>query len=303
MKIKIQVQRPTVLAAVVLAAGLSSCASRPQRNDQLEQARIAVRSLEQDPDSQTAAADQLRQARGDLQRANDAFDKGKSPQTVTYLAYLSDREAEAGKAMTNEYRARQQIAKANEERNRILLEARTQEAQRAKQEAQSQAQQAQEARAQAQQAQSELQKEQQQLSDLRTRETQRGLELTLASDLLFSTGSATLKPWAQLQLNRLADFMRSNPKTRIIIEGYTDSRGSAEYNEQLSQRRAQSVAGELATQGIDSDRIQTIGRGKNFPVASNDSDAGRQQNRRVDIILSDMSGHFAQGATQGPAVR
>jgi len=304
-------------AGVAAAALLAACASRPAHNDQLEQARIEVRSLEQDPDAQAAAAQQLRDARADLQRANDAFEKHRSTDEVTYLAYLADREAETGKALADEYRAHEQLAKANEDRNRILLEARTQEARRAREqaqtageqaqnaqeEAQRQAQQAAAAREEAERAQSELQKEQQELSDLKTRQTQRGLELTLASDVLFNTGSAELKPGAALQINRLADFMRGNPKTRVIIEGYTDSTGSAAFNEQLSEQRAQAVASALATQGIAMDRVQTVGRGQGYPVASNATPAGRQQNRRVDIILSDISGRFAQGANQGPVVR
>jgi len=293
-----------LVAAALTAAGvLSACASRPTRNDQLEQARVDVRTLEQDPDAEVAAADQLRDARADLQRANDAYAKHGSTEEVTYLAYLADRTADTGKALADEYRARQQLAQANAERNRILLEARTQEARRAQQEAQAQAEQAAAARAEAQRAQGELQKEQQELSDLKTRQTERGLELTLASDLLFNSGSAELKPGATLQINRLADFLRSNPMTRVIIEGYTDSTGAPGFNEQLSQQRAQAVAIALETQGIARDRVQTIGRGENYPVASNGTAAGRQQNRRVDIILSDMSGRFAQGATQGPPVR
>ncbi|HEY2590891.1 MAG TPA: OmpA family protein, partial [Steroidobacteraceae bacterium] len=271
---------PALLTAAGLAAaGMSGCASRPQHNDQLEQARTNVRSLEQDPDAQSAAQQQLRDAHADLQRADDAFDQHRSSEEVTHLAYLADREADTGKALAEEYRAHQQLAKANEERSRILLDARTQEAQRANEQAQN-------AREQAQRAQGELQKEQQELSDLKTRQTQRGLELTLASDLLFNTGSAELKPGATLQINRLANFMRSNPRARVIIEGYTDTTGTAAHNEQLSQQRAQAVASALETQGVTMDRVQTIGRGQDYPVASNDSSAGRQQNRRVDVILS-----------------
>ena len=289
---------PALLAAAGLAAAgiLSGCASPPQRNDQLEQAHINVHSLEQDPDAQTAAQQQLRDAHADLQRADDAFEQHRPSEEVTHLAYLADREADTGKALAQEYRARQQLAKANEERSHILLDARTQEAERAKEQAQN-------AREEAQRAQGELQKEQQELSDLKTRQTERGLELTLASDLLFNTGSAELKPGATLQIDRLADFMRSNPKARVIIEGYTDSTGIAAHNEQLSQQRAQAVASALETQGVMMDRVQTIGRGQDYPVASNDSSAGRQQNRRVDVILSDISGRFAEGANAGPAVR
>jgi outer membrane protein OmpA-like peptidoglycan-associated protein len=113
---------------------------------------------------------------------------------------------------------------------------------------------------------------------------------------LFDTGKATLKPGADLALNRLGEFMRTNPDTRLIVEGHTDSRGSDEYNQQLSQQRAQAVADALANRGITGDRVQAVGRGEAYPVASNDDNAGRQQNRRVEIIFSDPKGQFAQGA-------
>jgi outer membrane protein OmpA-like peptidoglycan-associated protein len=285
-------QSISMAVALVALAGLSACATQPQRNDELENARVAVGSLEQDPDAQIAAASQLRDARNDLRHADQAFENRESPDQVTYLAYLADREARAGKEHANAYRANQELAKGSEERNRILLEARNQEVRQAK-----------EAEAdQAQQAQAELQKERQDLANMKARETARGLELTFASDVLFDTASATLKPGADLQLNRLAGFMHDSPKTRIIVEGYTDNQGSAAYNQQLSQERAQAVASALQTQGITSDRVQTIGRGKGFPVASNMTPVGRQQNRRVDIILSDTSGRFAGGATQAPSL-
>ncbi len=292
-----------------VAAVLAACASAPQRNDLLEQARAEVQSLSQDPEAQRAAPMQLQAAQQDLQRADEAFARHADPEEVSYLAFRAQREAQIGRAHTDEARARDELAKANSERDRILLQARTQEAERARDAASTQAQraelaqqQAQQAQQQAQQAQQQLEQERRQLSDLQAKQTQRGLELALSSDLLFDTGSATLKPGANLQLNRIASVMREDPKLRIIVEGYTDSRGSAQYNEELSQRRAQSVAQALESQGISADRVQTVGRGKEFPVASNDTPAGRQQNRRVNIIFSDMSGQFAQGANQ-PALR
>jgi outer membrane protein OmpA-like peptidoglycan-associated protein len=292
-----------MVAALLTAVGLAACATPPQPNEQLEQARLAVQSLEQNPDAQVAAAADLRDARNNLQDANEAFAKNESPEHVTYLAYLADREAQAGEERASAYRANQELAKGNEERNRILLQARNHEVDQARQAEADQAQQTQAARQQAQQAQAELQKEREDLAALKARQTARGLELTFASDVLFDTASATLKPGASLQLNRLADYMRDSPKTRIVVEGYTDNRGSADYNQELSEQRAQSVATALTTQGVDADRVQTVGRGKEFPVASNATADGRQQNRRVDIVLSDMSGRFAQGATESPPMR
>jgi outer membrane protein OmpA-like peptidoglycan-associated protein len=82
----------------------------------------------------------------------------------------------------------------------------------------------------------------------------------------------------------------------VLIEGHTDSRGSDDYNIGLSERRARAVSSALASRGISDAQIQTLGRGKAYPVASNDTAEGRQQNRRVEIVFSDASGRFAQGA-------
>src|SRR5262249_39334014 len=161
-------------------------------------------------------------------------------------------------------------------------------------------QEAQAAKVQAEQAQAAAQNAQQQLKDLEARQTDRGMVITLG-DVLFDTGQATLKPGANLELDRIGQYLQRNPQTHAIIEGHTDSRGSAEYNEELSQRRAQAVAASLSERGISPYRIQAVGRGKDFPVASNDTPSGRQQNRRVEIVFSDAAGHFAAGATSGAA--
>jgi outer membrane protein OmpA-like peptidoglycan-associated protein len=290
------------LALAMLVVLLASCATTPQPNGQLEQARAEVQEFSQNPEAESAAPEQLRAAHDDLQRAQAAFDNRASPEEVSYLAYLAQRQAEIGTARIAEAHAQQQLAQGNVRRQHILLEARTREAQEARAQAANATAQAQNATQQAQEAQMELQKERQQLADLNARQTARGLELTLASDLLFDTGGASLKPGAELALNRLSDFLNANPQARIIVEGYTDSQGSEAYNQELSERRAQAVAASLEAKGVSNDRIQVVGRGKNFPVATNSTSAGRQQNRRVDIVLSDMSGRFAQQAAQGPAL-
>jgi outer membrane protein OmpA-like peptidoglycan-associated protein len=89
----------------------------------------------------------------------------------------------------------------------------------------------------------------------------------------------------------------------VLIEGHTDSRGSDQYNEALSERRARAVATELESRGIAAGQVQTLGRGKAYPVASNDTPEGRQQNRRVEIVFSDESGRFAQGADGSKALQ
>jgi outer membrane protein OmpA-like peptidoglycan-associated protein len=123
------------------------------------------------------------------------------------------------------------------------------------------------------------------------------------NDVLFDTGRATLKPGADRDLDRLAQALKDNPNTRVLIEGHTDSVGGEDYNQVLSERRAEAVGDALRTRGVPPDRFDVKGLGKAFPVASNDTQAGRQQNRRVEIVFSDASGRFAQGTTTSTSTR
>jgi outer membrane protein OmpA-like peptidoglycan-associated protein len=268
-----------------LAIILAACVTAPRRSEQLEQARTQVQNLSQEPLAQEAAGRDLEAARKSLQQADAALQQKEPPAVVDHLAYLAQRHAEAGEARVLEARSRQEVARAQEDRNKILMDSRTRQAESAQ--------------SQAQAAQAQLANAQQQLADLQAKKTDRGMVVTLG-DVLFDTGQATLKPGAQLAMNRLATFLSANPETRILIEGHTDSVGSEEYNEVLSERRARAVATELISRGIPADQLQTVGRGKGYPVASNTTAEGRQQNRRVEIVFSDPSGHFAQGVSSAP---
>ena len=278
-----------LITVIGVAGVLSACASAPQRNDQLEQARAEVQTLSADPMAQQAASSDLDQARASLNQADSAFQQKRPPEQVNQLAYLALRHAQAGEARISEARARQQVAKAQEERNRIQLQAREREAESAKAEAAT-------ARNTAAAAQSELANARQELNDLQAKQTDRGMVMTL-SDVLFDTGKATLKPGATRDLDRLAQALKDNSNTKVKIEGYTDSVGSDSYNQQLSERRAQAVADALQMRGVPADRYQVEGLGKEYLVATNDTPAGRQQNRRVEIVFSDDAGRFAEGET------
>jgi outer membrane protein OmpA-like peptidoglycan-associated protein len=299
----------SLVSVAVAAALMAACASTPDRIEILEQARADVQTLSQEPLASEAASRELAAARSSLNAAEQALKKG-ARKDVDHFAYLASKQAQSGKARVEEAEARAQVTQAEAERNRVLLEARTREAERATAQAQSAQAQAQSAQANAEQqaaaadaarqealaARAETAEMQKSLEALQAKPTERGMVLTL-SDVLFDTGAATLKPGADLALERVANFMSENPETRVIIEGHTDSRGSDSYNEELSRRRAQSVRDALASRGIQGNRVEAIGRGEAFPVASNDNSAGQQQNRRVEIIFSDEGGRFAQGAT------
>jgi outer membrane protein OmpA-like peptidoglycan-associated protein len=261
----------------------------------VEEARSEVQKLSQEPLAQQAASTDIEAARNNLQQADMALQQRKSPEEVNHLAYLALRHAQAGQARVEAARARQEVAQAEQERNRIVLQTRERETQQARSEAET-------AKGAAQSAQSQLANARQELQDLQAKQTDRGMIVTL-SDVLFDSGRATLKPGADRALDRLAQFLKANPRTRVIVEGHTDSVGSEAYNEELSHRRAQAVTEALSARDVPADQYQAKGLGKAYPVASNETPAGRQQNRRVEIVFSDESGRFAEGPSPEPIRR
>jgi outer membrane protein OmpA-like peptidoglycan-associated protein len=274
-----------LIALAVAGALLSACASTPPHSDRVDQAQAEIQTLSADPLSQQAAARDLDEARARLQDAQNALAAHQPMPVVDHLAYLAQRHAEAGLARVQAEHARADLAHAQQERTQILLAARAREAQNAQNQVQA--------------TRAELTQAQQELAALKAKPTDRGMVVTLG-DVLFDTGQATLKPGADLQIDRLAAFLKEHPQTKIMIEGHTDSVGSDAYNDALSQRRADAVAHALIVRGVDSDDVHSIGRGKSFPVATNDTAAGRQQNRRVEVVFSDQNGRFAQGESIAP---
>lgn len=137
----------------------------------------------------------------------------------------------------------------------------------------------------------------------RLRKEQETIYLSLGSDVLFDSGKATLQPGARTKLRELAGILDRYPRTTVSITGNTDSRGSVELNDRLSRERAQAVADELIANGVNPARIATFGAGASNPVATNDTPEGRQQNRRVDIVVRpDTSEQATQpGAAPAPA--
>ncbi len=121
---------------------------------------------------------------------------------------------------------------------------------------------------------------------LSTRDTARGLIVNM-SDVLFDTNQATLKPGAREKLAKVSGILLAYPSLKISVEGHTDSTGTDEYNQKLSERRAEAVASYLSENNIPSGNITSRGFGKDNPVATNDTAEGRQQNRRVEMVVND----------------
>lgn len=260
-----------VVLSVAIAAILSACSAAPPRNESLETARIIVPEVEKSPRAGVAAAD-IANARTSLDAANhQAESKGKASQ-ITYEADNAVLSAQIANEKILTAQANEEIANGTAQRQTVLLQARERQVQTS-------ADQVSDARMRADSLEA-------QLADLKLQKTERGLVLTLG-DVLFDTGQATLKSGANGTMDRLATALREKSGRKVTIEGHTDNVGSDASNQGLSERRAQAVQSALTERAVARGQITTLGKGENFPVASNDSADGRQSNRRVELIFTE----------------
>jgi outer membrane protein OmpA-like peptidoglycan-associated protein len=256
-------------AGIGLALLLGACASSPQPNAALETARAQVSAAEADPNVTRYAPLDLDAAKKDLALAESAAEHHNDAE-VSQPAYMAAQTARLAQARAAAKADDARVAQGQQERDRIRLAAQQREVNVAVQQRDAASQQA-----------ADLQAE---LQTMKAKQTDRGIVLTLG-DVLFDTGRSELNPGAATKMDQLAQFLTEHPDRRVEIDGYTDSVGSEAYNEELSQRRANSVKAALVTRGVDPTRINTQGYGKAYPVASNSDSGGRQLNRRVEVVI------------------
>jgi outer membrane protein OmpA-like peptidoglycan-associated protein len=242
-----------VAAALALVVVAAACG--PRQNRALEDARAAYLGARSDPAVVQYAAAPLQQAEKTLEEAGREHRDGDAEET-RHLAYVAQQEVARARQIATEKQARAQSEALSESRQEVVLETREQEVALLLAE----------------------------LAALKARETEQGVLLTL-SDVFFEFDKAALTPGAAQDLTRLAQFLKAHPDRTMVIEGHTDSIGSDSYNVDLSRRRAMSVRSFLSAQGVSRSQLVAQGFGESFPVASNDSEAGRQQNRRVEMLV------------------
>lgn len=273
------------LAAAGILAFAAACASPPP--PALEEARSAYQEAAADPVVTAKAPVALYEARKSLDGAERAWEEGDEPEAL-HRASLAQTRVEIARVTAQGEEARARSRELAKEREQVLLQARTAEVGSARAVAERESERA--------RRESERAKElARTLEELQAKETDRGMVLTLG-DVLFDFGEATLRPGAEVTLDRLARFLRENPERPLLVEGHTDSVGSETYNQGLSQRRAEAVARHLERRGIDPERVVARGYGEALPMVSNDTDAGRQRNRRVEIVVLDPGESAMQAA-------
>lgn len=268
---------------------------RQEEAFQAEQKRLAeLRAAEERrlaAQREAEARDRIRaeeeRRRAEEERRRQAELQASAAEAARVAAEQQRLDAERQRAEADRQRAEADRVKADAERARLDAERAKAEADSARANAERQAQAAANAAAQAERERAELREQlRRQLSViLETRETARGLIVNV-SDVLFDFNQSTLKPGAREKLAKVAGILGSHPGLKIEIEGHTDSIGSDDYNQRLSERRAQSVSAYLTQQGVREAIVGTVGYGESRPVATNGTAAGRQQNRRVEIVVS-----------------
>jgi len=245
------------------------------------QAMTERRVAEQAVGTATAERDQVRLAA----RTTEAEAARLSAQSAQRDAQAAQRDAEASQ---RDAQASQRTSVAA----RLQADAAGKQAEAARRESLIAQQQAVAAQADTADAQARAALTQSRLDELQAKKTERGMVLTIG-DVLFDVNRAELKDGGRRSIDRLAAFLRDYPELNAMIEGFTDSTGSDSINAALSARRADAVRGAIIDQGIEGERLSTLGRGDAYPVAGNDTAAGRQLNRRVEVTLSDASGRIA----------
>lgn len=240
-----------LLGTAILA--LSGCAA-PQ-SASLQQARADVAQARADARVMEHAQPELTRAQGALAESERALQEDAPLSDVDSMAYVASRRAAAARELGAARADQAAVEQSGEARERALR-----------------------------------QTLQDKLADLQAQPTDRGLVVTLDSDVLFAVDQATLTAGGARSVDRVARALRETPSASALIEGHTDSAGSDAYNQLLSERRADAVKEELVARGVAPRRLVIRAMGEAYPRAPNATAAGRQQNRRVDIVIQEPPG-------------
>jgi outer membrane protein OmpA-like peptidoglycan-associated protein len=274
------------IISVVAAFVITSCATTPKMAPGAAEVRTKLTELKSNPQLADQAPVEIREAEAAVLTAEQPV--GTDAALSEHRVYMADRKVEIAMANASTRYAEGQRAVLSQKRDDVRLDARTREADQAQRRA-AESESASEAAsaaavvaaADAASNEAELQR---QIDLLEAEATDRGLVLTLG-DVLFATGRSDLKPGRNNTLDKLVVFLNEYPDRNAAIEGHTDDVGSLEMNQVLSQQRADSVKSYIVQQGIQSGRLVASGMGETQPIADNQSASGRQQNRRVEVII------------------
>ena len=284
------IKKSYLTALLITSVFITGCATQETKPEALQDLISKQSEMQEDERIASNAGIELNELRELVNNANKAWQDGEQEEFEQQM-YLASRQSEIAESKGLAAHYRDQIEEMSEQRQQLLLQAKNAELERT--------------RSRLEETQSELTTTSQQLEDLseiaesaeqqaialadeltnvKAEMTNRGMVLTL-QDILFETAESDLKSGSERTIDKVTEFLNNNPDVVVTVEGFTDSVGSEAYNMGLSKQRAESVKSALTDQGIDDKRLTTKAMGEAFPVATNDTPAGRQENRRVELVL------------------
>jgi len=300
------VGRSSRVASFTVVLALAGCGSALAPTE-LHSARDAYKQAETGPAAQLAPV-QLDEAKQSLSRAEEAFKDGQDDQDIKDLSYVAQKKAEVAMSAGKREQERRDAEKAKSDKDNLqqtLLDTTQDKLSATRTALQDEQRRLDEASklgaAEVARVKAALEDEKNARADAEKRaatamaslaeiakvkEEARGVVITLSGSVLFATGQQVLLPIAMDKLNEVAKALNDQGFKKIIVEGHTDSRGSASQNEDLSRARAESVRTYLVSRGIPSDKIEAIGYGSRRPIADNDTAENRANNRRVEIVVT-----------------
>lgn len=294
-----QAESDRFFCCILLLGSLSACSNGPRTDTGISDIRAELSALQANQELAGLAPVAITEAEAAVRAAEQP---AKNAELSGHLVFVADRKVNIAWAQAQSRFAQDQLKVLAKVRDDARLDSRTREANLAQQDARAARSDAASARQEtdaARQATSTAQTEsdnaqqlaaelQAQIKLLNARQSERGWVVTLG-DVLFDTGKANLKSATSQHLTDLALFLGKYPLRGAIIEGHTDNVGSSGYNIGLSQQRADTVRNFLIGRGIQSGRLSSQGKGEDMPVAGNESASGRQQNRRVEVIITEAA--------------
>jgi outer membrane protein OmpA-like peptidoglycan-associated protein len=244
-----------------MSALMTACA--PTVNNSLERARSDYQQAANDPAVKADAAADLFAAEKLLQTAETSWQEDQDSEEIDHLSYLTSRKVDLARTIASQAASKRAFDELSAKKDEIRLQAREAE-----------------------------------IARLKAKKIPQGILVTLG-DVLFDTARSDLKSGSLQNIYPLVEYLKNHAETMVKIEGHTDSQGSSGYNAELSQRRAEAVGNFLVTNGIAPERITAQGMGEDYPIATNSSAAGRQQNRRVEVTITDLPETTAKPAFPG----
>jgi len=239
----------TTIFLVLWSVLMTACA--PTINMSLERARSDYQQAANDPALRADASADLFAAEKLLQKAEASWQEDQDTDETDHLSYLTSRKIDLARAIASQAASKRVFEEYSAKRDEIRLKARDAE-----------------------------------IAKLKAKKVPQGILITLG-DVLFDTARSDLKPGSLQNIYPLVAYLKEYSETMVKIEGHTDTQGPSDYNAELSQRRAEAVRDFLVSNGIAPERITAQGMGEDYPIATNSSAAGRQQNRRVEVTITD----------------